>query len=187
MIITIILYIIAFALMLFGIVSLIISLPIISGPVFVYAGTIILAYIYDYNGLLSGNFLIFWGVLTILFSFLDNLLPLLGVTASVNRKKSCLFNFLGAGVGLLFGILLSIPFTAIFPIIGTMLALIIGPFIAYFIFALLAELHSGASYKQALKIGTITSALLLTAVLMKFLFCIILFGYNVFVCLYNLW
>ena len=94
------------------------------------------------------DFYILWGGITIVVTFLDYVLPIMG--AKVYKASS--FGIWGSIIGMIIGILFFPPF-------GMILGLFIG--------AVLGELIAGKKKWEALKIGTVTFAASMLMILAK--------------------
>ncbi len=116
--------------LLLGIIGCIV--PIIPGTPLSYVGILLLHFTERYQ--FSTNFLIFWGILTVLAYVLDYIIPAMGTKKYGGSKRGVW----GSMIGLLLGIIFFPPF-----------GIIIGPFIG----AVVGELTTGRDMNKALKAG----------------------------------
>nr|MBD3622792.1 DUF456 domain-containing protein [Sunxiuqinia sp.] len=107
-------------------------LPVLPGPPLSYVGLILLHLTERYQ--FSTNFLIVWGVITIVVYLLDYLIPIWGTKKFGGSKRGVW----GSIIGLLVGMLLFPPF-----------GIIVGPFLG----AVLGELSSGKQSREAFRSG----------------------------------
>jgi len=112
-------FIIIIALLLFSIGFFGAFLPIIPGPVFTYAGLLLMYFFSDIE--FSANEMLIYTIITVLVFFSDYMFQLIGVKNFGGEKYSIYGTFLGIVVGLFFS-----------PI-----GLFLGPFIGAFIGALM--------------------------------------------------
>ena len=138
-------------LILIGIISIIIGIigcifPGIPGPPFSYLGLLLLHF-GKQGGAFKTSFLILFLILTLIFSFIDYILPLLGTKVYGTSKKGMLFAAFGLIIGLLF-----------FPPLGSIIGIFIG--------AVVGELLSGKKW-NALKAGSVTFIANILAMIFK--------------------
>ncbi len=107
-------------------------LPVLPGPPLSYVGLMLLHFTERYQ--FSTNFLIVWGVITIVVYLLDYLIPIWGTKKFGGSKRGVW----GSIIGLLVGMLLFPPF-----------GIIVGPFLG----AVLGELSSGKQSREAFRSG----------------------------------
>ena len=94
------------------------------------------------------DFYFLWGGITIVVTFLDYILPIMGVKV----YKASSYGIWGSIIGMIFGILFFPPFGMIFGL---------------FIGAVLGELIAGKKEWEALKIGTVTFAASMLMIFIK--------------------
>lgn len=107
-------------------------LPVLPGPPLSYVGLILLHLTERYQ--FSTNFLIVWGVITVVVYVLDYLIPIWGTKRFGGSKRGVW----GSIIGLLVGMFLFPPF-----------GIIVGPFLG----AVLGELSSGKQSREAFRSG----------------------------------
>lgn len=107
-------------------------LPVLPGPPLSYVGLILLHLTERYQ--FSTNFLIVWGVITVVVYVLDYLIPIWGTKKFGGSKRGVW----GSIIGLLVGMFLFPPF-----------GIIVGPFLG----AVLGELSSGKQSREAFRSG----------------------------------
>jgi uncharacterized protein len=118
-----------------GVVLLLVGLigciaPVLPGPVIAYMGLVVLQFLPE--PVFSVNFLITWGVVVVLITLLDYVVPVWGTKKFGGSKSGVNGSIAGAVIGFLF-----------FPPLG----LIIGPFAG----AYLGELVAGKNSRIALR------------------------------------
>lgn len=149
------LIVIGFILNIIGIIGVI--LPALPGVVLNYSALILL-YISKGQAGINIDLLIVFGLLTVLVSSLDYILPLLGA----KKYGASRMGIWGSALGMIIGILFFPPFGIIF-------GLLIGAF--------LGELIAGKDQSQALKAGFATFLGSLTSIVIKLLLAIIMAVY----------
>ncbi len=107
-------------------------LPVLPGPPLSYVGLILLHLTERYQ--FSTNFLIVWGMITVVVYVLDYLIPIWGTKRFGGSKRGVW----GSIIGLLVGMFLFPPF-----------GIIVGPFLG----AVLGELSSGKQSREAFRSG----------------------------------
>ena len=107
-------------------------LPILPGPPLSYVGLILLHLTESYH--FSNQFLIIWGVITVVVYLLDYLIPIWGTKRFGGSKRGVW----GSIIGLLIGLFLFPPF-----------GIIVGPFVG----AVVGELSSGKQSREAFRSG----------------------------------
>ncbi|MGQ8335404.1 DUF456 domain-containing protein [Sunxiuqinia sp. A32] len=107
-------------------------IPILPGPPLSYVGLLFLHFTEKYQ--FTSNFLILWGIITVVVYVLDYIIPAWGTKKFGGSRRGVW----GSIFGLLIGIFL-------FPPLG----IIIGPFAG----AVIAELSGGKDRKEAIKAG----------------------------------
>lgn len=107
-------------------------LPVLPGPPLSYVGLILLHLTERYQ--FSTNFLVIWGIITIVVYLLDYFIPVWGTKKFGGSKRGVW----GSIIGLLVGMFLFPPF-----------GIIVGPFAG----AVLGELSGGKQSKEALRSG----------------------------------
>jgi uncharacterized protein len=150
-----VLIVIGFILNIIGIIGVI--LPALPGVVLNYSALILL-YISKGQAGINIDLLIVFGLLTVLVSSLDYILPLLGA----KKYGASRMGIYGSALGMIIGILFFPPFGIIF-------GLLIGAF--------LGELIAGKNQSQALKAGFATFLGSLTSIVVKLLLAIIMAVY----------
>jgi uncharacterized protein len=121
-------------------------IPAIPGPPLNFLALVILELAID--DAFTSDFFILWGIITIVVTVLDYVLPIMG--AKVYRASS--FGIWGSIIGMIIGILFFPPF-------GMILGLFVG--------AVLGELIAGKEEWQALKVGTVTFVASMLMILAK--------------------
>ncbi|MHA7109400.1 DUF456 domain-containing protein [Sunxiuqinia elliptica] len=107
-------------------------LPVLPGPPLSYVGLILLHLTERYQ--FSTNFLVIWGIITVVVYLLDYFIPVWGTKKFGGSKRGVW----GSIIGLLVGMFLFPPF-----------GIIVGPFAG----AVLGELSGGKQSKEALRSG----------------------------------
>jgi len=107
-------------------------LPVLPGPPLSFVGLIFLHLTERYQ--FSTNFLIIWGVITVVVYLLDYLIPVWGTKKFGGSKRGVW----GSIIGLLLGMFLFPPF-----------GIVVGPFLG----AVLGELSSGKQSREAFRSG----------------------------------
>lgn len=107
-------------------------LPVLPGPPLSYLGLLFLHFTEKYQ--FTSNFLIIWGIITVVVYLLDYLIPVWGTKKFGGSKRGVW----GSIIGLLIGMFL-------FPPLG----IIVGPFAG----AVIGELSSGKQSREALRSG----------------------------------
>ena len=148
------LIIIGLMISIFGILGCL--LPAIPGPPLSYLGLLLLHWAPNYH--FSTRFLIIMGVVTLVVTVLDNILPALSAKRSGGSKRAVWGSMIGLVVGM---------FT--FPPIG----LIVGPFIG----AVIGELSTGKESGEAIKSGFSTFIGFLGGVVIKLIASGVMFWY----------
>lgn len=125
------------ALISFGILFLLIGLvgcilPVLPGPPLSYMGLLLLHFTENHH--FSARFLIWWAVIALVVTLLDNLIPIWGTKKYGGSKRA----IWGSVLGLLAGLFLFPPF-----------GIIVGPFLG----AVLGELSAGKTSNEALRSG----------------------------------
>ena len=126
--VTLLLYVLAAALILIGLAGIV--LPVLPGIPLMFAGMVLVAFAGDFQWLGPGV-LIVLGVLTLLSVVIDLLASLLGA----KRVGASRLAIVGAAVGALVGLFFSLP------------GLILGPFLGAFAGELIASRHAGTAAK----------------------------------------
>ena len=142
--------ILAIVLMLIGLLGAI--LPVLPGPIISFLGLLSIYFLKEEP--LSGEFMTYWLLATILVTAVDQIVPVLG-TKKMGGSK---YGVNGSIVGLIVGIFF-------FPPVG----LIIGPFIG----ALVGELISGKEMNQATRAAVGSFIGFLSGTLLKITFSLI--------------
>lgn len=124
-------------LIVFGIIFLLVGLagcilPILPGPPLTYIGLLLLHFTEKHQ--YTTNFMLFWAVIAIVVTILDNVIPIWGTKKYGGSKKA----IWGSIFGLLAGLILFPPF-----------GIIIGPFIG----AVIGELIDGKNNAEAIRSG----------------------------------
>jgi len=138
-------------LIIFGLLIAVVGLigciiPAIPGPPLNFLSLVILELAIE--NAFPMDFYFLWGGITIVLTFLDYILPIMG--AKVYKASS--YGILGSIIGMILGILFFPPF-------GMILGLFIG--------AVLGELIAGKKEWEALKIGTVTFAASMLMIFIK--------------------
>jgi len=141
-----------FVLILLGIICIIVGIigciiPTIPGPPLSYAALILLQFTKE-ESVFSTDFLIKFAILTIIISFADYVLPLIGAKKYGTTKHGIWGAILGMIIGIIF-----------FPPFGMILGIFIG--------AVIGELIAGKENSNALKAGLITFLGSITAIFIK--------------------
>ena len=121
-------------------------IPAIPGPLLNFLALVILELAID--DAFTSDFFILWGIITIVVTVLDYVLPIMG--AKVYKASG--FGIWGSIIGMILGILFFPPF-------GMILGLFVG--------AVLGELIAGKEEWQALKVGTVTFVASMLMILAK--------------------
>jgi len=138
-------------LIIFGLLIAVVGLigciiPAIPGPPLNFLSLVILELAIE--SAFPMDFYFLWGGITIVLTFLDYILPIMG--AKVYKASS--YGILGSIIGMILGILFFPPF-------GMILGLFVG--------AVLGELIAGKKEWEALKIGTVTFAASMLMIFIK--------------------
>ncbi len=138
-------------LIIFGLLIAVVGLigciiPAIPGPPLNFLSLVILELAIE--NAFPMDFYFLWGGITIVLTFLDYILPIMG--AKVYKASS--YGILGSIIGMILGILFFPPF-------GMILGLFVG--------AVLGELIAGKKEWEALKIGTVTFAASMLMIFIK--------------------
>jgi len=131
-------------------------LPIIPGPIISYLALLSLFFLNPSP--FTNHFMITWGILTIVITAFDQIIPALG-TKKMGGSK---FGVNGSIIGLILGIFL-------FPPLG----IIIGPFVG----ALIGELIGGKDFNNATKAGIGSFLGFLAGTILKLIFSFVVFYY----------
>jgi len=131
-------------------------LPVLPGPPLSYAGLLLLHLTDQYE--FSLPFLLAWGVIAVLVTLLDYVVPIWGT----QRFGGSAYGIRGSVVGLILGIFLLPP-----------VGLIVGPFVG----AVIGELFSGKNGQDALRAGLGSFAGFLAGTLIKLVASLIMAWY----------
>lgn len=149
--IDIILFVVAFALLLLGIIGS--FLPILPGPPLSYLGIILIHFSARYD--FSNRFLWIYGIIALVITVVDYLLPSWGT----KRYGGSKYGMWGAAIGLVLGLIIYAP---------------IGIFVGPFLGAYIAELINDKDSRTALKSAFGSFLGIMFGVFLKFVFGIIL-------------
>jgi len=160
---TTVIIILAFLLLLFGILGGII--PGLPGPPISYVGILLLHFFTDVH--FSTSFLWFWGLVVAIVFVLDYTIQAWGVKKFGGGRKSTIGTFVGLFAGLFF-----------FPPIG----LVVGPFVGAFIGAL-AEVKGDNNRAMKVAFGSFLG--FVSGSLLKVIVSVFLLGYSIYFWFYN--
>ena len=139
------------AVTIFGVILILVGfvgciLPALPGPPFAFLSLLLLKFIEP--SIFTTKFLVIIGFVTIAVYFVDYLLPIWGAKMYKASKKGIWFSVIGMILGMFF-----------FPPFGMILGLLFG--------AILGELISGNTKREAVKIGIVSFVFSLLAILIK--------------------
>ena len=136
--------IIGFILIFIGFVGCVI--PGVPGPPLAYLALLILKF--ADTSTFSTTFLVIMAILNIAVYFLDSLLPFMGAKSFKASRKGIIFSIIGMLIGMFF-----------FPPFGMMFGLLFG--------AIIGELLAGKAKTEAIKIGLVSFAFSIFAIIIK--------------------
>ena len=150
-----ILIIVGIILNILGIIGIVV--PALPGIILNYL-TLILLYINRGEGEIGLSALITFGLLTLLVTLLDYMLPLVGAKKFGASRTGIIFAVIGMITGMIF-----------FPPFGIFFGLLIGAFVG--------ELIAGKSQSQAFKAGFVTFLGILTSMVVKLMLAVVMTVY----------